>query len=61
MKLCSLASVSWAVDRVVSGSENIMVSAGCLLVEINQLALGVRYAVSHVVMKAPVRSSAEEM
>jgi hypothetical protein len=61
LNLCSLASVSWAVDRVVSGSESMMVSAGCWLVEINQLALGVRYAVSYVVIKAPIRSSAEEM
>jgi hypothetical protein len=41
MNCCSLASVSRAVDRVASGSESIVVSAGYLLVEINQLHLAV--------------------
>jgi hypothetical protein len=39
VNLCSLESVSCAVDRVVSGRESMIVSAGCVLVEINELRL----------------------
>lgn len=45
----------------MSGSESMVVSAGGLLVEINQLPSDDRCAVSCVVLKTLARSSAEEM